>query len=55
MWAAALPALALPIARRLAQGVFAHDPSPVYNKFLAMAAALQLLFGLALAIGLWLR
>lgn len=55
MWAAALPALALPIARRLAQGVFAHDPSPVYNKFLAMAAALQLLFGLALTIGLWLR
>lgn len=47
-----LPILGVPLARRLLYGVFKNDPSPVYNKFLAMAGALQLIFGFALAFAL---
>jgi 1,4-dihydroxy-2-naphthoate octaprenyltransferase len=54
-WAAVLPFISLPLARRLLMGVFTHGPSPIYNRFLAMGAGLHLLFGFALAIGLWLR
>lgn len=53
--AAVLPFLVFPLARRLVAGVFANEPSPIYNKFLAMAAGNQMIFGLALSIGLWLK
>ncbi len=47
-----LPILGVPLARRILTGVFKNDPSPLYNKFLAMAGALQLIFGMGLALGL---
>jgi 1,4-dihydroxy-2-naphthoate octaprenyltransferase len=53
LWAGVIPLLSLPVARRLLKAVFTHEPSPVYNRFLAMSAALHMLFGLALSIGLW--
>lgn len=53
--AAILPLICIPIARRLIMGVFMHPPSPIYNRFLAMAALLQMGFGLLLAIALWMR
>ena len=53
--AAILPCVAIPFARRVVAGVFKNEPSPVYNRFLAMAAALQLVFGLFLSIGFWIK
>lgn len=52
---AILPVLTLPIARRLLTGVFKNPPGVIFNKFLAMAAALHLLFGVLLAASLWAR
>jgi 1,4-dihydroxy-2-naphthoate octaprenyltransferase len=53
--AAVLPFMAFPFARRVLTGVMTNEPSPLFNKFLALAAGLQLVFGLGLAVGLWLR
>jgi 1,4-dihydroxy-2-naphthoate polyprenyltransferase len=53
--AAILPIVSFPIARRLILGVFKNEPSPLFNTFLAMAAALHMFFGVLLAVGLWLR
>lgn len=53
--AAVLPFLGFAFARRVLKGVFTNEPSPIYNKFLAMAAGLQMVFGLALSIGLWMK
>jgi 1,4-dihydroxy-2-naphthoate octaprenyltransferase len=53
--AAILPLTAFPIARRLVIGVFKTEPSPAYNLFLGMGAALHLLFGVLLAVGFWLK
>ena len=53
--AAVLPLIGFPIARRVVTGVFMHPPSPIYNRFLAMAAGLHLAFGVLLAIALWTR
>ncbi|MES2962515.1 MAG: 1,4-dihydroxy-2-naphthoate polyprenyltransferase [Bdellovibrionota bacterium] len=53
--AAILPIVALPFARRVVTGVFKNEPSPIFNRFLAMAAGLHLFFGLFLSIGLWVR
>lgn len=53
--AAILPLLCIPIARRLIMGVFMHPPSPIYNRFLAMAALLQMGFGVLLAVAFWMR
>ena len=50
--AAILPFIALPFAIAAVLGVRTHPPGPVYNRFLAVSAALHLAFGLALAIGL---
>lgn len=52
LWAALLPLLALPIASHLVQGVWKGQPGPVMNRYLAMGAGLQLVFGVLLAIGL---
>jgi 1,4-dihydroxy-2-naphthoate octaprenyltransferase len=51
LWAAILPALALPIAIRLCYKVFSTEPSAEYNRFLGMGAGLHLLFGILLSIG----
>lgn len=53
--AAILPLLCVPIARRLVMGVFMYAPSPIYNRFLAMAALMQMGFGFLLAAALWMR
>ena len=50
---AVLPILTVPIARRVVMGVFTNYPSPLYNKFLAMAALLHMVFGLLLAGAFW--
>lgn len=52
LWAALLPLLALPLASRLVQGVWKAEPGPIMNRYLAMGAALQLVFGILLSIGL---
>jgi 1,4-dihydroxy-2-naphthoate polyprenyltransferase len=51
-WAALLPLAALPLAAMVIRGVYAHDPGPIYNRFLARAAATQLVGGALLTIGL---
>ena len=48
-----LPFIGFLFARRVLTGVMTNEPSPVFNKFLALAAGLQMVFGLGLAIGLW--
>lgn len=52
--AALLSLLALPIAISLSRKVFRADPGPVYNRYLAQAAGLHLVFGLLLSAGFWL-
>lgn len=47
-----LPFLSLPLSRRIVVGVFQNEPSPVYNRFLAMSGALLLIFGVLLSVGL---
>lgn len=51
--AAILPFVSFLFARRVLTGVMTQEPSPLFNKFLALAAGLQMVFGLALSIGLW--
>lgn len=50
--AALAPLLALPLAIALVRNVYRHEPGPIYNRFLGMAAGLHLLFGLLLSAGL---
>lgn len=53
LWKAALlPLLTLPLAIKVVKNVFNTEPSPVFNKFLAMSGALHLSFGVCLAVGL---
>lgn len=53
LWLAGLlPILTLPLAIKIVKNVFATEPSPVFNKFLAMSGALHLSFGVCLAVGL---
>ncbi len=53
--AAIIPFLSFTFARRVINGVFKNEPGPIYNKILAMSAALQMIFGLGLSLGLWVR
>lgn len=53
--AAYLPWLISPLALKLVWDIFSTEPSPLYNKFLAQAAALHLGFGVLLSLGLYLR
>lgn len=48
--AAWLPWLSLPLALGLVRSVFRNEPGVIYNRFLAKAAALHLLFGLLLGV-----
>lgn len=49
-----LPFIGFVFARRVLTGVMTNEPSPLFNKFLALAAGLQMVFGLGLSAGLWL-
>jgi 1,4-dihydroxy-2-naphthoate octaprenyltransferase len=49
--AALLPLILVPFACRLVVNISTTLPGPIYNTFLAKAAALHLLFGLALVLG----
>jgi 1,4-dihydroxy-2-naphthoate polyprenyltransferase len=53
--AGSLPLFALPLAMLINRGVQTNQPGPIFNKFLAMGAALHLLFGILLTIGLALK
>ena len=53
--AAVLPILCFPLARNLVKHIFNTEPSPIYNKFLAQAALIHLLFGLLLTAGLLIK
>lgn len=53
--AALLPFVAFIFGRRVVQGVLTNEPGPIFNRFLALAAGLQMVFGLGLAIGLWIK
>lgn len=55
LWAAVIPLLLLPLAFKLLRGVYAHEPSPIFNQFLAASAKLHLFFGVALAVAFWMR
>jgi 1,4-dihydroxy-2-naphthoate octaprenyltransferase len=52
--AAVLPLLSLPLAVSLIRGVYREAPSPIYNRFLALAAAFELAFGFLLGLGMML-
>lgn len=49
--AAVLSSLALPIGVLVIRNVFTHNPSPIYNKFLAQSALLHIAFGVLLSLG----
>ncbi|MEY4616773.1 MAG: hypothetical protein RJB66_1733 [Pseudomonadota bacterium] len=49
--AAVLSSLAFPIGILVIKNIFTHQPSPLYNKFLAQSALLHLLFGVLLSLG----
>lgn len=51
-WAGFLPLLALPLSLQVMRGVVENEPGPIYNKFLAKAGAVHLLFGTLLSVGL---
>ena len=53
--AAVLPIFCFPLAKKLVSLIFNTEPSLVYNKFLALSAAIHLLFGLLLTIGLLIK
>ena len=52
-WAGYAPLITVPLAGRLVRGIWKAEPGPEMNRFLAMGAGLQLAFGFALALGLW--
>jgi 1,4-dihydroxy-2-naphthoate octaprenyltransferase len=54
-YAALLPVLTLPIAYRLINSIWHHEPSRHYNAFLGKGALLHLSFGILLSLGLWLQ
>lgn len=53
--AAVLPILAFAFAHRVIRGVCTSEPGPIFNRYLAMAAALQMVFGVMLAVGFWMK
>ena len=52
LWAFLLPWIVCPLAIGLSTAIFRTEPSPVYNQFLAKGAALHLIFGTLLSVGL---
>lgn len=52
-WAGYAPLILVPLAGHIVRGLFKTEPGPVMNRYLGLSAALQLAFGLALSVGLW--
>jgi 1,4-dihydroxy-2-naphthoate octaprenyltransferase len=52
-WAAYGPLITVPLVSRLVRGIWSSSASYSMNRFLVLAAAVHLLFGIALSIGLW--
>jgi 1,4-dihydroxy-2-naphthoate octaprenyltransferase len=50
-WVYAIPLLCFPLGLSIAKKIFRTDPSPAYNKFLAMSSAFSLLFSILIAAG----
>ncbi len=48
--AAFLPLVALPLAMKVTKSIFTEEPTAKFNAYLGMAAAVELLFGIALSI-----
>ena len=55
LFAALLPLITLPLAAGLLGNIWKYDPGIRHNKFLGMAALLQLLFGVLFALGICLQ
>ncbi|MCK6597521.1 MAG: 1,4-dihydroxy-2-naphthoate octaprenyltransferase [Bdellovibrionaceae bacterium] len=49
------PLLTVPLAIKLFKNIKLREPGPIYNNFLAQAAALHLLFGLLISLGFSLK
>ncbi len=52
-WAGYAPLILVPLAGHIVRGLWKTEPGPMMNRYLGLAAALQLAFGLALSVGLW--
>ncbi len=52
-WAAYAPLVAVPLAGRVVRSVWGATSGEEFNRALAKAAGLQIVFGFALALGLW--
>ena len=52
-WAAYAPLVAVPLAGRVVRSVWGAESGEELNRALAKAAGLQIVFGFALALGLW--
>lgn len=55
VWVAILPFLSLPLAAIVIRGILTHEPSPLFNKFLGLSALTQMLFGVLMGIGFFIR
>lgn len=53
--AGVFPLFAVWIAEKVVKGVYRNEPGPVYNRFLGMAAALHLAFGISWSLGAMLK
>ncbi len=52
-WAFVFPLMVIPLALKISFNVLRTDPSPLYNRFLAMSGALHMLFGVLLSLGIF--
>lgn len=52
-WAGYIPLIVIPLAGHMVRGIWRTDSGPELNRYLAMAAGVQIAFGFALALGLW--
>jgi 1,4-dihydroxy-2-naphthoate polyprenyltransferase len=50
-WVYLIPLFCFPLGILIAKKILRNDPSPLYNKYLAMASAYSLLFSILLAVG----
>ncbi|KAB8031099.1 1,4-dihydroxy-2-naphthoate polyprenyltransferase [Fluviispira multicolorata] len=55
LWTAFLPLLSLPLVIFVVRGLLKNEPSPLFNKYLGMSAAIQMLFGICMSIGFFIR
>ncbi len=55
IFVAFLPLISLPLSIYVTRGVIINEPSPIFNKFLGMSAAVQMLFGIFMSIGFFIR